>query len=113
MCGLVCPSRTSECEGKGYCMKGGWREEEERVKERVSRSVNPIPIPNPDPKQAPREMCWFIHEVTPLAPKKPKHAEAGLAHYTVVLVHILLSNPATVVTPAVGVKGEQQGGRGR
>jgi hypothetical protein len=43
---LVCPSRTSEREGKGYCVKGGWREEE-RVKERV-RSVNPIPNPNPE-----------------------------------------------------------------
>ena len=31
MCGLVCPSRTSELEGKGYCVKGGWREEGERV----------------------------------------------------------------------------------
>jgi hypothetical protein len=52
MCGLVCPSRTSEREGKGYCVKGGWREEEERVKERVRRSVNPIPNPDPNPKQA-------------------------------------------------------------
>ncbi len=42
-CGLVCPSRTSEREGEGYCVKGGWREGEERVR----RSVNPIP--NPDP----------------------------------------------------------------
>jgi hypothetical protein len=49
MCGLVCPSRPSEREGKGYCVKGGWREGEERVKERVKervrRSVNPIPNP--------------------------------------------------------------------
>jgi hypothetical protein len=35
MCGLVCPSRTSEREGKGYCVKGGWPEEGERVKERA------------------------------------------------------------------------------
>jgi hypothetical protein len=41
--GLVCPSRTSEREGRGYCVKGGWQKEEERVKERVRRSVNPIP----------------------------------------------------------------------
>jgi hypothetical protein len=54
MCGLVCPSRTSEREGKGYCVKGGWREGEERVKERVRRSVNPIPNPDPNPKQAPQ-----------------------------------------------------------
>jgi hypothetical protein len=40
MCGLVCPSRTSEREGTGYCVKGGWQEEEERVKERKRRSVN-------------------------------------------------------------------------
>ncbi len=46
VCGLVCPSRTSEREGEGYCVKGGWREGEERVKERVRRSVKPIP--NPD-----------------------------------------------------------------
>ena len=25
LCGLVCPSRTSEREGEGYCVKGGWR----------------------------------------------------------------------------------------
>ncbi|MFN9901356.1 MAG: hypothetical protein ACK55Z_21760, partial [bacterium] len=25
-CGLVCPSHTSEREGEGYCVKGGWRE---------------------------------------------------------------------------------------
>jgi hypothetical protein len=52
MCGLVWPSRTSEREGKGYCVKGGWREGEELVKERVRRSVNPIPDANP--KQAPQ-----------------------------------------------------------
>ena len=40
MCGLVCPSRTSERDGKGYCVKGGWREERERVKVRARRSVN-------------------------------------------------------------------------
>ena len=53
MCGLVCPSRTSEREGKGYCVKGGWREEEERVKERVRRSMilyEPNPKPRPKPK---------------------------------------------------------------
>ena len=54
MCGLVCPSRTSEREGEGYCVKGGWREGEERVKERVRRSVNPIPNPDPNPTQAPQ-----------------------------------------------------------
>ena len=48
----MCPSRTSEREGKGYCVKGGWREGEERAKERVKRSVNPIPNPDPNPKQA-------------------------------------------------------------
>ena len=42
MCGLVCPSRTSEREGKGHCVKGGWRGEDERVEERARRSVNPI-----------------------------------------------------------------------
>jgi hypothetical protein len=51
---VVCPSRTSEREGKGYCVKGGWREGEERVKERVRRSVNPVPNPDPNPKQAPQ-----------------------------------------------------------
>jgi len=45
LCGLVCPSRTSEREGEGYCVKGGWREGEERVR----RSVNPIPNPVPNP----------------------------------------------------------------
>jgi hypothetical protein len=45
LCGLVCPSRTSEREGEGYCVKGGWREGEERVR----RSVNPIPNPDPNP----------------------------------------------------------------
>jgi hypothetical protein len=48
MCGLVCPSRISEREGKGYSVKGGLREGEERVKERVRRSVNPIPNPDSD-----------------------------------------------------------------
>ena len=32
-------------------MKGGWREEEELVKERVRRSVNPIPNPDPNPNK--------------------------------------------------------------
>jgi hypothetical protein len=41
MCGLVCPSSTSELEGKGYCVKGGWREGEERVKERVRTNPKP------------------------------------------------------------------------
>jgi hypothetical protein len=56
MCGLVCPSRTSEHEGKppGCCVKGGWREGEESVKESVRRSVNTIPNPDPNPKQAPQ-----------------------------------------------------------
>ena len=62
MCGLFCPSRTSEREGKGYCVKGGWREEgervkkrvKERVKERARRSVNPIPNPDPNLNQAPQ-----------------------------------------------------------
>ena len=49
MCGLVCPSRTSEREGEGYCVKGGWREGEERVR----RSVHPVPNPDPNPTQAP------------------------------------------------------------
>jgi hypothetical protein len=53
-CVDYCPSRTSEREGKVYCVKGGWREEEERVKERVRRSVNPIPNPDPNPNQAPQ-----------------------------------------------------------
>jgi hypothetical protein len=50
----VCPSRTSEREGKGYCVKGGWRELGERVKECVRRSVNPIPNPDPNPNEAPQ-----------------------------------------------------------
>jgi hypothetical protein len=50
LCGLVCPSRTSEREGEGYCVKGGWREGEERV----TTSVNPIPNPDPNPTQAPQ-----------------------------------------------------------
>ena len=50
----VCPSRTSEREGKGYCVKGGWREGEERVKERVRRSENRIPNPDPNPNQVPQ-----------------------------------------------------------
>jgi hypothetical protein len=44
--------RTSGREGKGYCVKGEWREEGERVKERARRSVNPIPNPDPNPNQA-------------------------------------------------------------
>ena len=35
MCGLVCPSRTSERGGKGDCEKGGGGEQGERVKERA------------------------------------------------------------------------------
>ena len=37
-------------DGEGYCVKGGWREGEERVR----RSVNPIPNPDPNPTQAPQ-----------------------------------------------------------
>ena len=40
----------TEREGEGYCVKGGWREGEERVR----RSVNPIPNPEPNPTQAPQ-----------------------------------------------------------
>jgi len=58
MCGPVRPSRTSEREGKGYCVKGGWREGEERVKERVRRSVNPIPNPVPKRESPAREPSW-------------------------------------------------------
>jgi hypothetical protein len=55
MCGLVCPSHTSEHEGKGYyCVKGVWQEEWERVEERVRRGVNPTPNPDPNLKQAPQ-----------------------------------------------------------
>jgi hypothetical protein len=36
MCGLVCPSRTSERQGKGDCVKGGGGEEGECAKERAS-----------------------------------------------------------------------------
>jgi hypothetical protein len=35
LCGLVCPSRTSECGGKGDCLKEEGGGEEERVKERA------------------------------------------------------------------------------
>ena len=51
---LVCPSRTSEREGKGYCVKGGWREEGESVKERARRKceLNPISRPKPEPSSA-------------------------------------------------------------
>ena len=44
------PITHSEREGEGYCVKGGWREGEERVR----RSVNPIPNPDPNPTQAPQ-----------------------------------------------------------
>ena len=54
LCGLVCPSRNSEREGKGYCVRGGRREEGERLKECARRSVNPIPNPDPNPNQAPQ-----------------------------------------------------------
>ncbi len=36
-CGLVCPSRTNECGGEGYCVKGGGEEEGERERERAGR----------------------------------------------------------------------------
>jgi hypothetical protein len=35
LCGLVCPSCTSERGGEGYCVKGGGREEGERERERA------------------------------------------------------------------------------
>jgi hypothetical protein len=34
LCGLVCPSRTSERGGEGYCVKGGGGEEGEHARER-------------------------------------------------------------------------------
>jgi hypothetical protein len=36
-CELVCPSRTSERGGEGYCVKGGGGEEGERERERAGR----------------------------------------------------------------------------
>jgi hypothetical protein len=50
MCGLVCPSRTSEREGKGILC-------DRRVARRrgaCEESVNPIPNPDSNPKQAPQ-----------------------------------------------------------
>jgi hypothetical protein len=35
LCGLVCPSRTNERGGEGYCVKGGGGEEGERERERA------------------------------------------------------------------------------
>jgi hypothetical protein len=35
LCGQVCPSRTSERGGEGYCVKGGGEEEGERKRERA------------------------------------------------------------------------------
>ena len=35
LCGLVCPSRTSELGGEGYCVKEGGGEEGERERERA------------------------------------------------------------------------------
>ena len=37
LCGLVCPSRTSERAGEGYCVKEGGGEEGERERERASK----------------------------------------------------------------------------
>ena len=36
-CELVCPSRTNERGGEGYCVKGGEGEEGERERERAGR----------------------------------------------------------------------------
>ena len=35
LCGLVCPSRPSECGGEGYCVKEGGGGEGERERERA------------------------------------------------------------------------------
>jgi hypothetical protein len=35
LCGLFCPSRTSERGGEGYCVKGGGGEEGERERDRA------------------------------------------------------------------------------
>jgi hypothetical protein len=40
LCGLVCPSRTSELGGEGYCVEEGGGEEGERERERA-REVRP------------------------------------------------------------------------
>jgi hypothetical protein len=37
LCGLVCPSHTSERGGEGYCVKGGGGEEGECERERAER----------------------------------------------------------------------------
>jgi hypothetical protein len=37
LCGLVCPSRTSERGGEGYCVKAGGGEEGERERERARK----------------------------------------------------------------------------
>ena len=37
LCGLVCPSRTSERTREGYCVKEGGGEEGERERERASK----------------------------------------------------------------------------
>jgi hypothetical protein len=39
LCGLVCPSRTSERGGEGYCVKEGGGEEGERERERAVKVV--------------------------------------------------------------------------
>ena len=53
MCELVCPSRTSEREGEGYCVKGEWREGDEcegACEEKCE--PNPKPRAKPDPTSA-------------------------------------------------------------
>jgi hypothetical protein len=53
LCGLVCPSRTSERGGKGDCVKEGGGEEGERVKERSS----------PDPAQSGGHLLYRRREL--------------------------------------------------
>ena len=50
MCALVCPSRTSEREGEGYCVKGGWREG--ACEGACGEESEPNPKPRPKPKSS-------------------------------------------------------------
>ncbi len=62
LCGLVCPSRTSERGGEGYCVKEGGGEEGERERERARKL--PATCHDTTLRRTTRRPCPPTHDAT-------------------------------------------------
>ncbi len=61
LCGLVCPSHTSECWGEGDCVKEGWGGEGESERE---RALGLLLCHNPRIEVDPQRRCLVAKQTT-------------------------------------------------